>query len=146
MARQTGTTEGFTEQERAAMKERAAEMRAEAKRGKNRAAGEKAIQDKIAEMPEPDRGIAEQYHALVSAVAPDLEPKTWYGMPAYARDGKVVTFFQAAAKFESRYSTIGFNDAANLDDGVFWPNAFSITAWNGEVEEELRRLVAKAVS
>ncbi|QTV79151.1 iron chaperone [Microbacterium sp. NIBRBAC000506063] len=138
--------DGFSDFEKAAMKERAKELREAAKLEKNRAAGEKALLEKVAEMPDADRVLAEGFHALVSRVAPDLMPKTWYSMPAYARDGKVVTFFQGAAKFEARYATVGFNDAANLDDGVLWPVSFAITAWNDEVEAQLAAVLEKAIS
>src|ERR671910_3434920 len=118
----TQKSEGFTDEERAAMKERARELKAEARANKNRAAGESAVLAKIAEMPEPDRAMAERLHEIVKASAPALSPKTWYGMPAYAdKDGKVVCFFQAAQKFDARYATLGFNDAANLDEGAMWP-------------------------
>src|SRR5215217_7073707 len=111
---------GFTAEERAAMRERAKELKAEAQR----AAGESAVLEKIAEMQGPDRAMAERLHAIVKASGPDLSPKTWYGMPAYARDGKIVCFFQAGEKFKARYATLGFNDAANLDDGTMWPTSF----------------------
>src|SRR5690606_30033072 len=111
------TSQGFTPEEKAAMKERAKELKAEARASKDREAGEKALLEKIAEMPEPDRSMAERIHAIVTANAPELMPRTWYGMPAYTKDGKVVCFFQAASKFDSRYATFGFNDTANLDEG-----------------------------
>ena len=118
------TSGGFTAEERAAMKERAQELKAEAKK----ADGESAVLAKIAEMPEPDRVMAERFHAIVKASAPSLAPKTWYGMPAYAnKDGKIVCFFQSAAKFNARYATFGFNDVANLDEGAMWPTAFALT-------------------
>ncbi|MBF8289723.1 MAG: hypothetical protein HW391_691, partial [Chloroflexi bacterium] len=122
------TSEGWTDEEKAAMKERAREMRAEARRGarSGKADGESDLLAKVAEMPEPDRVMAERLHALIKAAAPDLAPKTWYGMPAYARDGKVVCFFQAAEKFNSRYATFGFSDEANLDEGALWPTAFAL--------------------
>jgi len=131
------TADGFTEPDRKAMKERAAELRAEGRAGKKRADAEAAVLEKIAEMPQPDRGLAERFHAIVLANAPDLVPKTWYGMPAYARDGKVVCFFQAAAKFEARYSTIGFQDAALIDDGTMWPTAFAVTEQMTAADEQL---------
>jgi uncharacterized protein YdhG (YjbR/CyaY superfamily) len=138
---------GFTDTERAAMKERAKELKAEARMAKDRAAGESALLEKIAEMPEPDRSIAERVHALVSANAPDLIPKTWYGMPAYAnKDGKVVCFFQAASKFDSRYATFGFNDSANLDEGKMWATAFALTGMTDAEEAMISALVKKAVS
>lgn len=136
---------GFTDAERAAMKERAAELKAEARAGKKRADAEAAVLAKIAEMPQPDRSLAERFHAIVLANAPGLEPKTWYGMPAYARDGKVVCFFQGAAKFDSRYSTIGFQDAAMLDDGTLWPTAFAVTEnMTLADEQKIAALVRKA--
>jgi uncharacterized protein YdhG (YjbR/CyaY superfamily) len=133
---------GFTAEERAAMKERAQELKAEARK----ADGEKALLAKIAEMPEPDRGMAERLHAIVKASAPDLSPKTWYGMPAYARDGKVVCYFQSADKFDSRYATFGFNDTANLDDGAMWPTSFALKKLTGADEKRIAALVKKAVS
>jgi uncharacterized protein YdhG (YjbR/CyaY superfamily) len=136
------TLEQFTDEERAAMKERAKEL----KSSKSRADGEAATLAKIAEMPEADRVLAEGVHAVVAAAAPDLAAKTWYGMPAYARDGKIVCFFQSAAKFKSRYATLGFNDDANLDDGEIWPTTFALTAWNPAVEARVTALVQKAVS
>src|ERR671915_197080 len=114
---------GFTDEERAAMKERAQELKAEARK----ADGGRAVLAKMAEMPEPDRTMAKRLHALIKDVAPDLSPKTWYGMPAYAKDGKVVCYFTAASKFKSRYATFGFNDAANLDEGAMWPISFALT-------------------
>jgi len=138
--------DGWTDEERAAMKERAKEMKAEARANKDRAAGEKDLLEKIAEMTEPDRGLAERLHAIVSASAPELAPKTWYGMPAYARDGKVVCFFQAAQKFGSRYATFGFQDTANLDEGVMWPTSFALREITPAVEAQIRELVKKAVS
>lgn len=140
------TSKGFTADEKAAMKERAKELKAEARMGKDREAGEKAILEKIAEMPEPDRGMAERIHAIVKANAPELMPRTWYGMPAYTRDGKVVCFYQAAAKFDARYATFGFNDSANLDDGAIWATAFALKEITPEVEAKLAALVRKAVS
>src|SRR5918994_2542446 len=115
-------SKGFTDEERAAMRERARELKAEAQK----AEGESAVLAKIAEMPESDRAIAERLHAIIKATAPALSPKTWYGMPAYARDGKVVCFFTSADKFKSRYATFGFSDTANLDDGAMWPTAFAL--------------------
>lgn len=138
--------DGWTDEERAAMKERAKEMKAEARANKDRAAGEKDLLEKIAEMTEPDRGLAERLHAIVSASAPELAPKTWYGMPAYARDGKVVCFFQAAQKFGSRYATFGFQDTANLDEGVMWATSFALREITPIVEAQIRELVKKAVS
>ncbi|MCL1633958.1 DUF1801 domain-containing protein [Luteimonas sp. SX5] len=140
-------SKGFTDEERAAMKERAQELKAEARRGANRAAGEKDVLAAIAAMPPPDRTIAKQLHAIVKANAPDLSPKTWYGMPAYANgDGKVVCFFQAADKFKSRYATFGFNDKANLDDGAMWPTSFALKEWTSAVEAKIGALVKKSVS
>jgi uncharacterized protein YdhG (YjbR/CyaY superfamily) len=137
---------GFTAEERAAMKERAKELRAEARAGKDRAAGERAVLAKIAEMPEPDRAMAERLHAIIEESAPVLSPKTWYGMPAYAKEGKVVCFFQSGQKYNSRYSTFGFQDAANLDDGAMWPTAFALTELTAADEAKIAALVKKAVS
>jgi uncharacterized protein YdhG (YjbR/CyaY superfamily) len=142
----TQTNKGFTDEEKAAMKERAKELKAEERANKNRAQGEQDLLAKIAELPEPDRGLAEKIHAIVTANAPDLWPKTWYGMPAYARDGKIVCFFQAANKFDSRYSTLGFNDTANLDDGAMWPTAFAVKELSAAEEKKIAALVKKAVS
>ena len=139
---------GFTAEERAAMKERAQELKAEARRGdrdaKAREKGEKDLLDKIGEMSGNDREIAERLHALVSTVAPELMPKTWYRQPAYARDGQIVVFFQAAQKFDSRYPTLGFNDPAKLDDGTMWPTSFALTEWTAENEKAIAALVKKA--
>lgn len=137
----TASNKGFTKEERAAMKERAKELKAEAER----ADGESALLAKIAEMTEPDRTMAERIHAIITATAPTLSPKTWYGMPAYARDGKIVCFFQSAQKFEARYATLGFNDTANLDDGDMWPVAFALKALTAAEEEKIIALVKKAV-
>jgi uncharacterized protein YdhG (YjbR/CyaY superfamily) len=138
---------GFSEAEKAAMKERAKELKAEARASKKRSVGEKALLDAIAEMPEQDRVLAERIHAIVSATAPELWPKTWYGMPAYAREGKkVVCFFQGAGKFEARYATFGFNDSANLDDGVSWPVSFALTEIDESTEAMITDLVKRAVS
>lgn len=146
MSAMKNTTKGFTAAEQAAMKERAKELKAEARANKKREDGERDLLEKIAEMPEADRTIAERVHEIVKANAPSLFPKTWYGMPAYANDdGKVVCFFQAAAKFESRYATFGFNDTANLDEGVMWPTAFAITALSAGEEAKIAELVKKAV-
>ena len=133
--------DGFTAEERAAMKERAREL----KRQGNRAEGERALLEKIAEMPEADRVLAKGIHAIVTATAPELDPKTWYGMPAYTKGGKVVCFFQSADKFKARYATLGFDQAANLDDGVMWPTSWALTALTPAVEEEIARLVKQAV-
>ena len=138
------TSEGFTPEERAAMKERAEEMKAAARRGK--ADGESDVLAKIAEMPEPDRAMAERLHAIVKASAPALSPKTWYGMPAYAKDGKVVCFFQSAHKFNSRYATFGFSDEANLDEGRLWPVSFALKELTAAEEARIGALVKKAVS
>jgi uncharacterized protein YdhG (YjbR/CyaY superfamily) len=135
-------SKGFTAEERAAMKERARELKAEAQR----ADGESALLAKVAEMPEPDRAMAERVHAIVKASAPDLAPKTWYGMPAYARDGKVVCFFQSADKFKSRYATFGFSDEANLDEGAMWPTSFALKELTAADEKRIAALVKKAVS
>lgn len=141
------TSEGFTSEERAAMKERSRELRSATRRGPRaeKADGETEVLAKIAEMPEPDRAIAERLHGLITAGAPSLAPKLWYGMPAYARDGKVVCFFQSAQKFKTRYATLGFNDSANLDDGAMWPTAFALTMLTGDVEARITELVVKAV-
>lgn len=135
---------GFTGEERAAMKERAREVRAEARTNKNKTDGESDVLAKIAEMPEPDRTMALRLHAIIKASAPSLSPKTWYGMPAYARDGKVVCYFTAASKFDSRYATFGFNDTANLDDGAMWPVAFALKELTTDVEATIGALVRKA--
>lgn len=138
---------GFTDAERAAMKERAKELKAEARANKKKEDGEKDLLAKIAEMPEPDRAIATRVHEIVKANAPSLFPKTWYGMPAYANaDGKVVCFFQGAAKFDTRYATFGFNDTANLDEGAMWPTAFALKELTPAEEERIAALVKKAVS
>ena len=139
------TSDGWTDDERAAMKERAREMKAEARREKNKAEGESDVLAKIAEMPEPDRAMAERLHAIVKASAPDLSPRTWYGMPAYAKDGKVVCYFTPASKFKSRYATLGFNDAANLDAGVMWPTSFALKELTPDEEAKIGALVKKAV-
>ena len=130
---------GFTAEERAAMKERA-------KEAKGKSNGEGAVLEKIAEMPKPDRVMAERIHAIVTESAPELSPRTWYGMPAYARDGKVVCYFQSAHKFKARYATFGFNDAANLDNGAMWPTSFALKELTSAEEKEIRALVEKAVS
>ena len=138
----TKKSKGFTDEERAAMKERAQELKAEAAK----ADGESDVLAKIAEMAEPDRAMAERLHAIVKASAPDLAPKTWYGMPAYAMDGKVVCFFQSAQKFKTRYATLGFSDTANLDDGDMWPTAFALNGLTPAEEAKIVALVKKAVS
>ena len=145
----TATTkqqDGFTAAEKAAMKERAKEMKAEARAREDRAAGEADLLAKIAEMPEHDRAMAERIHAVVKASAPALMPKTWYGMPAYAnKDGKVVCFFQPASKFDARYATFGFNDVANLDEGAMWPTAFALKELTAAGEARIAALVEQAV-
>jgi len=140
--------EGFTADERAAMKEHAQELKAAARRGPRgaKADGESDVLGKIAEMQEPDRALAERIHAIIMASAPDLSPRTWYGMPAYAKDGKVVCFFQPAQKFKARYSTLGFNDPANLDDGTMWPTSYALTELTAADEARIGALVQKAVS
>jgi uncharacterized protein YdhG (YjbR/CyaY superfamily) len=140
--------EGFTDEERGAMKERAKELKAAVGRGPpaGKADGERDVLAKIAEMPGPDRALAERLHAIITASAPALSPKTWYGMPAYAKDGKVVCFFTSADKFKSRYATFGFNDAANLDEGTMWPTSFALTELTAADEARIAALVKKAVS
>jgi uncharacterized protein YdhG (YjbR/CyaY superfamily) len=141
--------EGFSEDERAAMKERAAELKASSRGGsaaKKTAADEQDCLDKIAAMPDAERVIAETLHTIIAETAPDLAPKTWYGMPAYARDGKPVLFFKNASKFKVRYNEVGFNEWANLDDGDMWPTVFAVTTVNAKVEKELTALVQRAVS
>jgi uncharacterized protein YdhG (YjbR/CyaY superfamily) len=133
---------GFTDAEKSAMKERARELKAD-RAGK---AGESDVLAKIAEMPEPDRAMAERFHAIVTGSAPELTPRTWYGMPAYAKGGKIVCFFQPAAKFKARYATFGFNDTANLDDGAMWPTSFALKRLTAADEKKIRALVKKAVS
>src|SRR3712207_6293023 len=130
------TSEGFTAEERAAMRERAKEVKAASRRGSraNKADGESDVLAKIAEMPEPDRAMATRLHAIVKAAAPDLSPRTWYGMPAYAKEGKVLCFFTPAHKFNTRYATFGFNDVANLDDGTMWPTSFALTELTADEE------------
>ncbi len=137
---------GFTDVEKAAMKNRARELKAEARANKDREAGESAALAAIAEMQEPDRFMAQRLHALIKASAPDLSPKTWYGMPAYARDGKIVCFFQPAGKFKTRYATFGFNDSAHLDEGGMWPVGFALKELTAAEEARISALVKKAVS
>ena len=140
-------SDGFTADERAAMKERAAELRAEGKKGASKADGLQAVLDQIAQMAPEDRALAERVHVTVTAAAPDLSPKTWYGMPAYAdAQGKVVVFFQDAGKFNYRYSTLGFQDAANLDDGDMWPVSYALKKWSPKVEKKVVELVQAAIS
>ena len=138
--------ETFTAEERAAMKERAKELKAEARMNKDRSEGERALLANVAEMPKADRTMAERIHAIVTANAPDLMPRTWYGMPAYARDGKVVCFFKAASKFKERYATFGFNDAARIDEGAMWPTSFALKKLTAADEKKIATLVKKAVS
>ena len=142
------TTAVFTDEERVAMKERAQEQKAAARRGPraDKADAESEVLAKIAEMPEPDRAMAELLHALIKASAPALSPRTWYGMPAYAKDGKVVCFFQSAHKFKSRYATLGFSDEANLDEGAMWPTSFALKELTAAEEARIGALVKKAVS
>ena len=147
-----GTTgeasKGFTDEERAAMSERAQELKAAARRGSsaNNADGESDVLAKIAEMSEPDRAMAERLHAIIKAIVPALSPRTWYGMPAYAKDGNVVCFFQSAQKFKTRYATLGFSDKANLDEGTMWPTAFALKDLTAAEEARVGALVKKAVS
>jgi uncharacterized protein YdhG (YjbR/CyaY superfamily) len=136
--------EGFSDVERAAIKERAEEVKSSSRRGGKKANEEAAVVAKIAEMEQPDRGLAERFHEIVKASAPDLAPKLWYGMPAYAKDGKVVCFFQSGQKYESRYSSFGFNDPANLDDGNMWPTSFALTKITAAEEKKISTLVKKA--
>jgi uncharacterized protein YdhG (YjbR/CyaY superfamily) len=142
--REPAKFEGLSDEERAAMKARTRELKAEARAGKDKAAGEAAVLAKIAEMPEPDRAMAERLHEIITASAPALSPKTWYGMPAYAKDGKIVCFFQGAYKFKSRYATFGFDVAAKLDDGSMWPVAFALTELTAADEARIAALVKKA--
>ncbi len=142
----TTTAAGFTDEERAAMKERARELKAEARANRDKADGESAVLAKIAELPEPDRALGERLHAIIKAAAPVLAPRLWYGMPAYAKDGKVVCFFQAAQKFNTRYATLGFSDAANLDDGAMFPVAFALKELTAAEEARIGALVRQAVS
>jgi uncharacterized protein YdhG (YjbR/CyaY superfamily) len=139
-------SKGFTPEERAAMRERAKELKAEARADKDRAAGESDVLAKIAEMPESDRAMAKRVHAIVKDTAPALSPRTWYGMPAYAKDGKIVCYFTSADKFKSRYATLGFNDAANLDEGAMWPTSFALKKLTAADEKRIAALVKKAVS
>ena len=142
------TYEGFTDEERSAMKERAKEFKAPARRGSRggKADGESEVLAKIAEMTEPDRLLAERVHAVIKDSAPGISPTTWYGMPAYAKDGKVICFFQPAQKFKSRYATLGFSDKANLDEGDLWPTGFALKELTPESEKKIRALVKKAIS
>jgi uncharacterized protein YdhG (YjbR/CyaY superfamily) len=142
------TSEGWTDEERGAMKARAQELKAEGRRGRGaaKADAERDVLAKLAELPEPDRALAERLHAIIIASAPTLSPKLWYGMPAYAKDGKVVCFFQAAQKFNTRYASFGYNDSANLDQGAMWPTAFALTELTAAEEARIAALVKKAVS
>jgi uncharacterized protein YdhG (YjbR/CyaY superfamily) len=139
--KRTGSTKSFTAAERAAMKERAKELKAEAAK----ADGEKALLEKVAEMKGSDKAMAKRLHAVITAAAPSLTPKTWYGMPAYAKDGKILCFFQSAEKFGARYATLGFNDVATLDDGAMWPTAFALKELTAADEERIAELVKRAV-
>jgi uncharacterized protein YdhG (YjbR/CyaY superfamily) len=142
----TAKSGGFTAEERAAMKERARELKAESRRRKTKADGEADLLAKVAEMPDADRTMAERVHALVKAAAPDLSPRTWYGMPAYAKDGRVLCFFQSAHKFKSRYATFGFNDIARLDEGNMWPTSFALAKLTAAEEKQITALVKRAAS
>ena len=145
--KETKKSDGFTAEEKAAMKERAKELKAEARANKKKEEGEKDLLEKVAEMSEPDRAMAKRIHELITENAPDLWPKTWYGMPAYAnKEGKVVCFFQSAAKFNARYATLGFNDTAHLDEGAMWPTAFALKELTADGEKRIVALVKKAVS
>lgn len=145
-AKDTQKSQGFTAEEKAAMQERARELKAEARAKKDKDAGENDVLAKIAEMPEPERSMAMRLHELIKASAPELAPKTWYGMPAYARDGKVVCFFQSAQKFGSRYATLGFSDEAHLDEGAMWATSFALKELTAAGEARIAALVKKAVS
>ncbi|MEX0833342.1 MAG: hypothetical protein WD276_05645 [Actinomycetota bacterium] len=145
-ARTNKTSKGFTDDERAAMKERAQELKAEARGKKSRADGEREVLAAIAAMKGPDRAMAKRFHAIIKDGAPALSPKTWYGMPAYAKDGKVVCYFQSAQKFKSRYATFGFSDEANLDKGAMWPVAFALKELTATEEAKIAALVKKAAS
>jgi uncharacterized protein YdhG (YjbR/CyaY superfamily) len=144
-AKKVENVDGFTAEEQAAMKDRARELKARSRGDKARADGEKDVLEKIAEMDEPDRALATRLHELVKEHAPALAPKTWYGMPAYARDGKVVLFFQSAGKFKTRYATLGFSDQAAIDDGPMWPTAFALTAMGAAEENLIKALLKRAV-
>ena len=137
---------GFTDDERSAMKERLQELKAERRGSAGKADGESELLAKLAALPQPDRALGERLHAIIKATAPALAPRTWYGMPAYARDGNVVCFFQSAQKFKTRYATLGFSDKANLDEGHMWPTAFALTQLTDDVEAKIAALVKKAVS
>jgi uncharacterized protein YdhG (YjbR/CyaY superfamily) len=145
-AKRTSASSKFTAEERAAMKARAQELKAEARASKNRAEGERDVLAAIAAMKESDRAMAKRLHAIVTATAPALWPKTWYGMPAYAKDGKVVCFFKSAGKFNSRYATFGFEEAANLDEGAMWPTSYALKKLTAADEKRIAAFVKKAVS
>jgi uncharacterized protein YdhG (YjbR/CyaY superfamily) len=136
---------GFSDAERAAMKERAEELKAAGRGGKKKSEDANALLAKIAEMEQPDRTLAERIHAIITSVAPELSPKTWYGMPAYAKDGSILCFFQPAQKFDSRYATLGFNDPANLDDGTMWPIAYAVTDLSDADVKRIEELIKRAV-
>jgi uncharacterized protein YdhG (YjbR/CyaY superfamily) len=143
----TKASTGFTNEEKSAMRNRAQELKAEARASKNKAEGESAALAAIAALPEADRALAERLHALIVSSAPSLSAKTWYGMPAYAnQDGQIVCFFQSAEKFKTRYATLGFSDKARLDDGALWPTSYALSAWNAAVEAKITALVKQAVS
>jgi uncharacterized protein YdhG (YjbR/CyaY superfamily) len=144
--KETQKSKGFTGEEQAAMKERAKELKAEARANKKKEEGEKDLFEKIAEMPEPDRSMAQRLHEIITESAPDLWPKTWYGMPAYAKDGKLICFFQAASKFNVRYATLGFQHDANLDEGAMWPTSFALKELTASEEARIVALVKKAAS
>lgn len=143
---QKTVTQGFKDEERAAMKERAKELKAEARSNKNRAEGESDVLAKIAELPDAERDMATRLHQVITASAPELAPKLWYGMPAYARDGKIVCFFQSAQKFNTRYATLGFNDTAMLDDGAMWPTAYALKELTAAEEQRIAALIKQAMS
>ncbi len=145
-ARTASRSDGFTNEEKAAMKERAKELKASSRRGSGKAEGESDVLEKIAGMHGPDRAMAKRLHAIIKQAAPELVPRTWYGMPAYAKDDKVVCYFQDAAKFKSRYATLGFSDKANLDDGDMWPTVYALKELTREVEERIAKLVKQAVA
>jgi len=145
-AKKTTKKQGFSDFEKAAMKDRARELKAEQKMNSDRAAGEKAVLERVAKMPEADRSLAKRIHQIVTETAPELMPRTWYGMPAYAKNGKVLCFFQDAKKFETRYSSLGFSDVANLDDGSMWPTSFALKKLTAAEEARIAALVKKAVS
>ncbi|MFL5909558.1 MAG: iron chaperone [Gaiellaceae bacterium] len=145
-AKKALSASGFSDVERAAMKERAEELKAAGRGGRKKSEDANAVLAKIAEMPQPDRSLAERIHAIITSVAPELSPKTWYGMPAYAKDGKILCFFQSAQKFEARYASFGFNDTANLDDGTMWPTAYAVTDLSDANVKRIEELVKRAVS